>query len=70
MRDPTDAEIHVLSLLAEAWEAFLALPDHHPVDQPDFSRAINAAQTIVFARPAVAAQVDPKGVHLRRTVQP
>lgn len=69
MHDLTDAENHVLSLLADAWEAFLALSDHHPVDQPDFCRAINAAQTIVFARPAVASQDDPKAVHVRRAAR-
>lgn len=70
MRDLTDAENHVLGLLADAWAGFLELPDHHPVDQPDFCRAINAAQTLVFARPAVAAQEGPVGVHVRQNAKP
>jgi hypothetical protein len=43
-------ELSVLSLLAQAWNAFVELPEEHSADRHEFMHAIHAAQNIVFAR--------------------
>lgn len=47
----TDDERAVVLALAEAWKAFLRLPDEHRDDVDEFRRAIHAAQEKVLARP-------------------
>ncbi len=60
MRDLTDAEQHVLDLLADAWAGALALPPVHPADNPELVHHIHAAQNIILARPAVEQQNDDR----------
>lgn len=47
----TDDEAAVIAALAEAWNAFCALPVEHPDDADEVRRAIHAAQAKVWARP-------------------
>jgi hypothetical protein len=47
-------EDKVIYLLADAWNAFLKLPELHPDDIPDFRKCINDAQRIIQSRPAIA----------------
>ncbi len=54
--DPlTEAEQRVLDLLTEAWNAFVALPEQHPVHGHEFMHAINAAKRIMMVRPVERA---------------
>lgn len=46
----TEAEVNVLNLLGDAYNAFVLLPRQHQADTPDFSDAIHRAQKIVLAR--------------------
>ncbi|HDZ73183.1 MAG TPA: hypothetical protein ENH55_10470 [Aurantimonas coralicida] len=41
----------ILSHLTSAWDAFVALTDHHPDDIEDFRRRIHALQDQLMARP-------------------
>lgn len=52
----TDQERATLERLADAWNAFCALPIYHPSDADEFMRAIHAAQHIIMARVAVRAE--------------
>lgn len=56
----TDAELAVLHQLAEAYNAFGALPRSasHPSDADEFAAAIHTAQHIVMIRSAVRAHPD------------
>jgi energy-converting hydrogenase A subunit M len=47
-------EKEVLSLLAQAWDLYSSLPEHHSSDTQAFIRAIHAAMTIAMARPVGA----------------
>ena len=47
----TEAEAAVVYMLAEAWNAYCALPVEHPMEPDEFCRAIHAAQDKVLARP-------------------
>lgn len=46
----TREEKQVVETLAEDWDAFIALPELHSVDQHEFMRAIHSAQNIVLSR--------------------
>ena len=48
----TTAERAVVDQLAAAWNAFMALPVEHPMDQDEFCRGIHVLQDKVLARPA------------------
>lgn len=48
----TEAEKHLVELLAEAWNAFVFMPIEHPCDRDEFCRGIHALQEKVLARPA------------------
>ncbi len=50
-------ERYVVDALAEAWNAFQALDDHHPDALREFRTAIHSAQLQIAAR--VAKRVDP-----------
>jgi hypothetical protein len=54
----TDAEKHVLNLLADAWNAYLALPVQHPTEQTEFMYGVHRCQDIVAVR--VARRADPE----------
>ena len=56
MRDLTDAEQHVLDLLADAWQGALELPGVHASDGPEMAHLLHGAQNIILARPAVEQQ--------------
>ncbi len=56
MRDLTDAEQHVLDLLADAWQGALELPSVHASDGPEMAHLLHGAQNIILARPAVEQQ--------------
>jgi hypothetical protein len=45
-------ETCVLTLLADAWNMFVKLPELHPWDRQEFMHAIHDAQRIVLSRPA------------------
>jgi hypothetical protein len=49
------AELKVVDALAEAWNAFLALPTEHGDEQLEFRLAIHRAQHIILSRPASRA---------------
>jgi len=49
----TGEENEVFSRLAEAWNAFVALPAIHSCDRADFLQAIHQAQRVVLARPVL-----------------
>jgi hypothetical protein len=51
----TNAEMRVLDLLAEAHRAFLALPEMHPADLPEWVTDMHHLQNRVMAREAVRA---------------
>ncbi len=70
MRDLTDAEQHVLDLLAEAWQGALELPGGHPADSPEMVHHLHAAQNIILARPAVEQQNDARDKGLPESDQP
>jgi len=46
----TSEEEAVVSLLAQAWNAFLALPLEHPCERHDFCNVVHQAQNIVLGR--------------------
>ena len=46
----TEEEIGTLELLAQAWNAFLELPEVHQDDRNDFRKSIHDAQRLVMAR--------------------
>lgn len=46
----TPQEWDVYSRLSEAWNGFIALPQLHHRDQPDFGDHINALKNIVMSR--------------------
>lgn len=48
----TEDEKNVVSLLAQAWNAFLKLPVDHPDDLHEFRHVIHRAQEKIAARPA------------------
>lgn len=54
----TDDEKHVLELLAAAWTAYVALPDHHTDDVTEARRLTHAFQEKVMARVAQRAHPD------------
>ena len=60
MRDLTDAEQHILDLLATVWMLAGSLPHVHPADAPELVHHIHAAQNIILARPAVEQQGDDR----------
>uniref|UniRef100_UPI0035C9A0CE hypothetical protein n=1 Tax=uncultured Sphingomonas sp. TaxID=158754 RepID=UPI0035C9A0CE len=65
-RDPfmvTDAELRVVGLLGEAWNAFLAMPVEHSDHQDEFRHAIHAAQDLVLSRVG-ARQINCPGVRV------
>jgi hypothetical protein len=51
-------EIYVLGSLAEAWNAFKALPDHYAGDLEEMARAINACHAQIALR--VARRANPE----------
>jgi hypothetical protein len=55
----TPEEQRVLDHLAQAWNAYLALPVVHTDDMAEFRQAIHAAQNIVLARPSVRSSRQP-----------
>lgn len=46
----TPEEQEVVSLLGEAWNAFLKLPKEHPDEHSEFRHAIHTAQNMILAR--------------------
>lgn len=46
----TNAELRVVGLLGEAWNAFLNLPVEHADHQDEFRHAIHRAQDLILAR--------------------
>ena len=46
----TDAEMAVLLLTAQLWNALCALGDHHPSDMEEHQRDIHDVQSRVMAR--------------------
>lgn len=48
----TDDERALVATLAEAWNAFLALPVEHGDDVDEFRRLIHGAQEKILCRPA------------------
>lgn len=48
----TQEERKVIDALADAWNAFVSLPEEHEWERVEFMHAIHAAQSIVMARPA------------------
>lgn len=46
----------VVEALGAAQNLHVALPEIHPADKEEFTRAIHAAQNIILARPAVEAK--------------
>jgi hypothetical protein len=51
----TDDELAIIELSAKLWNAFLALPDHHPADCPELALDIHRIQNRVMARAAKRA---------------
>jgi len=49
----TDDENKVLAILADAWNAFLALPAQHSDDLVEFRQTLHRLQEKVLARPAL-----------------
>ncbi|MBD8685029.1 hypothetical protein [Pseudomonas sp. CFBP 13719] len=47
---PTDQEATTARLLGEVWNAYLALPVEHPMEQTEFCAAIHRCQDMVLAR--------------------
>jgi hypothetical protein len=54
----TDGEKLVVRLLAEAWNAYLALPVEHPNEREEFMQGVHRCQDIVAVR--VARRADPE----------
>ena len=48
----TDDEHNALVLLAEAWNMFLRLDNHHPSDIPEFQQSLHRLQEKIMARVA------------------
>jgi hypothetical protein len=46
-------EMNVITMLTDAYTAFVALPTAHSDDVEMFSTAINSAQNVVMARSAI-----------------
>lgn len=46
----TRQEAGLARMLADAWNAYLALPVEHPMEQAEFCAAIHRCQDIVLAR--------------------
>lgn len=47
---PTEQEAAIARLLGKVWNAYLALPVEHPLDQQEFCTAIHRCQDMVLAR--------------------
>lgn len=60
MRDLTEEEWAVIELLAEATNAFAALPDHHPSDLREWAHEVHHLQYRVMARAVTDARVNPR----------
>jgi len=54
----TDEEKECLRFLAEAWNRFCKLPNHHPMAQSEFASKIHELQYMIAAR--VAKRVNPE----------
>jgi hypothetical protein len=54
----TEAEIYILTLLADATQSFFELPDHHPLDKQEWAHEMHHLQQRVMCR--VAVRVHPK----------
>ena len=59
----TNAELRIVGLLGEAWNAFLTLPIEHADHQDEFRHAIHRAQDMVLARVG-ARQINAPGVRV------
>lgn len=51
--DDQPQEHAVVELLAQAYNAFCALPRYHPSEVPEFTQAIHVCQMLVMSREAV-----------------
>lgn len=49
----TEQEKEIIDLLANAWNLFLKLPNHHPMDKQEFASYTHALQEKIMAREAV-----------------
>lgn len=47
----TPAEKLLVEELGLIWNRFLALPNEHPNEQPEFCQAIHLCQNMILARP-------------------
>lgn len=54
----TEAELHVIDLLAEATNAFAALPEHHPTEMREWVADVHHLQERVMCRSAIRAHPD------------
>jgi len=60
---PTEQEAFIARLLGEVWNAYLALPVEHPMEQAEFCAAIHRCQDIVLARSGRRALGDSEAAH-------
>jgi len=63
----TEAELRILALTAQLWNAFLELPDRHPCDAEELQRDIHNIQHRVMAR--LAVRMTPGVFHDERTIR-
>jgi len=56
----TAQEQLVVELLAEAWNAYLKLPEQHPMHRQEFAHSIHEAQRLVLSRPVTRAWNDAR----------